>query len=118
MILMNNMKVSVIGSSNDVKFFLHRAFHLNKKDIIFSVFDSRESQENIRKQFKFIETPWGIEDILLASDLIINAMPLRRSNEFYEIIKNNNVNLYDDDDCGMERGFALFIPSGKEKGDK
>ena len=93
MILMISMKVSVIGSSNDVKFFLNRAFHLNKKDIIFSVFDSRENQENIRKQFKFIETPWGIEDILFASDLIINAMPLRRSNEFYEIIKNNNVNL-------------------------
>ena len=90
---MNNMKISIIGSSNDIKFFLLRTLHLNKKDITFSVFDSRQNQENIRKQFKFIETPWSIEDVVLGSDLIINAMPLRRSNEFFEIIKNNKVNL-------------------------
>ena len=43
------MKISVIGSSKDTEFFILRSLHLKKDDFIFSIFDSRESQNRLSK---------------------------------------------------------------------
>ena len=87
------MKISVIGSNKDTEFFILRSLHLKKHEIKFSIFDSRENQNKLRKQFNNVETPWNIEDVLKGSDIIINAYPIKNNNNFFEIIKNNKSSL-------------------------
>ena len=70
MILMNKMKVSVIGSSQDTVFFIKRSEFL-KKDITFSIFDSKEVQDSLKKSYKSVEVPWSINDVLKDSNLIL-----------------------------------------------
>tara|TARA_Y100001935_G_scaffold104150_1_gene86477 strand:+ start:2800 stop:3693 length:894 start_codon:yes stop_codon:yes gene_type:complete len=92
MILMNSMKVSIIGSSQDAIFFIKRSEFL-KKDIKFSIFDSKEIQDNLKKTYNSVEIPWNISDVLKDSDLILNGCSLKKNIEFFEIVKNNNSNL-------------------------
>ena len=92
MILMNSMKVSIIGSSQDAIFFIKRSEFL-KKDIKFSIFDSKEIQDNLKKTYNSVEIPWNISDVLKDSDLILNGFSLKKNIEFFEIVKNNNSNL-------------------------
>ena len=89
---MNKMKVSVIGSSQDTVFFIKRSEFL-KKDITFSIFDSKEVQDSLKKSYKSVEVPWSINDVLKDSNLILNGCSLKKNIEFFEIIKNNNTNL-------------------------
>ena len=92
MILMNKMKISIIGSSQDTIFFIERSKFLGK-NILFSVFDSKEIQDNLNKSYDSVETPWNISDVLKDSSLILNGCSIKNSMEFFEIIKNNNSNL-------------------------
>ena len=92
MILMNKMKISIIGSSQDTIFFIERSKFLGK-NILFSVFDSKEIQDNLKKSYDSVETPWNISDVLKDSSLILNGCSIKNSMEFFEIIKNNNSNL-------------------------
>tara|TARA_Y100001954_G_scaffold238636_1_gene307268 strand:- start:5695 stop:6588 length:894 start_codon:yes stop_codon:yes gene_type:complete len=92
MILRNSMKVSIIGSSQDAIFFIKRSEFL-KKDIKFSIFDSKEIQDNLKKTYNSVEIPWNISDVLKDSDLILNGCSLKKNIEFFEIVKNNNSNL-------------------------
>ena len=87
------MKISVIGSNKDTEFFILRSLHLKKYEIKFSIFDTRENQNKLRKQFNNVETPWNIEDVLKGSDIIINAYSIKNNNNFFEIIKNNKNSL-------------------------
>ena len=87
------MKISVIGSNKDTEFFILRSLHLNKHEIKFSIFDTRENQNKLRKQFNNVETPWNIEDVLKGSDIIINSYSIKNYNNFFEIIKNNKNSL-------------------------
>ena len=64
MILMNSMKVSIIGSSQDAIFFIKRSEFL-KKDIKFSIFDSKEIQDNLKKTYNSVEIPWNISDEII-----------------------------------------------------
>ncbi len=86
------MKVSIIGSSQDAIFFIKRSEFL-KKDIKFSIFDSKEIQDNLKKTYNSVEIPWNISDVLKDSDLILNGCSLKKNIEFFEIVKNNNSNL-------------------------
>ena len=92
MILMNKLKISIIGSSQDTIFFIERSKFLGK-NILFSVFDSKEIQDNLKKSYDSVETPWNISDVLKDSSLILNGCSIKNSMEFFEIIKNNNSNL-------------------------
>ena len=92
MISMNKMKVSIIGSSQDAIFFIKRSEFL-KKDITFSIFDSKEVQDSLKKSYKSVEIPWSINDVLKDSNLILNGCSLKKNIEFFEIIKSNNTNL-------------------------
>ena len=67
------MKISVIGSSKDTEFFILRSLNLKKDDFIFSIFDSRESQNKLRKTYSNVETPWNIEDVINGADILING---------------------------------------------
>ena len=87
------MKISVIGSNKDTEFFILRSLHLKKHEIKFSIFDTRENQNKLRKQFDNVETPWNIEDVLKGSDIIINSYSIKNYNNFFEIIKNNKNSL-------------------------
>ena len=87
------MKISVIGSSKDTEFFILRSMHLKKEDFNFSVFDSRESQNKLRKAYSNVETPWNIEDVINGADILINGYSIKNIDSFFEIIKNNNINL-------------------------
>lgn len=87
------MKISVIGSSKDTEFFILRSLHLKKEDFNFSVFDSRESQNRLRKTYSNVETPWNIEDVINGADILINGYSIKNTDNFFEIIKNNNINL-------------------------
>ena len=87
------MKISVIGSSKDTEFFILRSLHLKKDDFIFSIFDSRESQNRLRKAYNNVETPWNIEDVINGADILINGYSFKNIDNFFEIIKNNNINL-------------------------
>ena len=69
---MNKMKVSIIGSSQDAIFFIKRSEFL-KKDITFSIFDSKEVQDSLKKSYKSVEIPWSINDVLKDSNLILNG---------------------------------------------
>ena len=92
MILMNKLKISIIGSSQDTIFFIERSKFLGK-NILFSIFDSKEIQDNLKKSYDSVETPWNISDVLKDSSLILNGCSLKNSMEFFEIIKNNKSNL-------------------------
>ena len=92
MILMNNLKVSIIGSSQDTIFFIERSKFLGK-NIKFSIFDSKEIQVNLKRKFDSVDIPWNIRDVLKDSNLILNGCSLKKNMEFLEIIKNNNSNL-------------------------
>ena len=87
------MKISVIGSSRDTEFFILRSLHLKKEDFNFSVFDSRESQNRLRNTYSNVETPWNIEDVINGADILINGYSIKNTDNFFEIIKNNNINL-------------------------
>ena len=87
------MKISVIGSSKDTEFFILRSLHLKKEDFNFSIFDSRESQNRLRKTYSNVETPWNIEDVINGADILINGYSIKNTDNFFEIIKNNNINL-------------------------
>ena len=60
---------------------------------MFSIFDSKEIQDNLKKSYDSVETPWNISDVLKDSSLILNGCSIKNSMEFFEIIKNNNSNL-------------------------
>tara|TARA_B100000941_G_scaffold289579_1_gene269272 strand:+ start:819 stop:1709 length:891 start_codon:yes stop_codon:yes gene_type:complete len=90
--LMSKMKVSVIGASQDVIFFIKRSEYL-KRDIKFSIFDSKEAQDSLKKTFNLVETPWNIKDVLKDSNLILNGCSVKKYLEFFEIIKNNKSEL-------------------------
>ena len=87
------MKISVIGSSKDTEFFILRSLHLKKYDFNFSVFDSRESQNKLRKTYSNVETPWNIEVVINCADILINGYSIKNIDNFFEIIKNNKINL-------------------------
>ena len=89
---MNKLKISIIGSSQDTIFFIERSKFL-EKNILFSVFDSKEIQDNLKKSYDSVETPWNISDVLKDSSLILNGCSIKNSMEFFEIIKNNKSNL-------------------------
>ena len=89
---MNKLKISIIGSSKDTIFFIERSKFLGK-NILFSIFDSKEIQDNLKKSYDSVETPWNISDVLKDSSLILNGCSIKNSMEFFEIIKNNNSNL-------------------------
>ena len=90
--LMSKMKVSVIGASQDAIFFIKRSEYL-KRDIKFSIFDSKETQDSLKKTFNLVETPWNIKDVLKDSNLILNGCSVKKYLEFFEIIKNNKSEL-------------------------
>ena len=71
------MKISVIGSSKDTEFFILRSLHLKKEDFNFSIFDSRESQNRLRKTYSNVETPWNIEDVINGADILINGYSIK-----------------------------------------
>ena len=87
------MKISVIGSSKDTEFFILRSLHLKKNDFNFSVFDSRENQNRLRKTFSNVTTPWNIDDVINGADILINGYSIKNTDNFFEIIKNNRINL-------------------------
>jgi len=87
------MKISVIGSNKDTEFFILRSLYLKKLDIKFSIFDTRENQNRLKKQFNNVEAPWNIEDVFKGSDIIINAYSIKNNYNFFEILKNNKNNL-------------------------
>ena len=89
---MNKLKISIIGSSQDTIFFIERSKFLGK-NILFSIFDSKEIQDNLKKSYDSVETPWNISDVLKDSSLILNGCSIKNSMEFFEIIKNNKSNL-------------------------
>ncbi len=89
---MSKMKVSVIGASQDAIFFIKRSEYL-KRDIKFSIFDSKEAQDSLKKTFNLVETPWNIKDVLKDSNLILNGCSVKKYLEFFEIIKNNKSEL-------------------------
>ena len=60
---------------------------------MFSIFDSKEIQDNLKKLYDSVETPWNISDVLKDSSLILNGCSIKNSMEFFEIIKNNKSNL-------------------------
>ena len=60
---------------------------------MFSIFDSKEIQDNLKKSYDSVETPWNISDVLKDSSLILNGCSIKNSMEFFEIIKNNKSNL-------------------------
>ena len=86
MISMNKMKVSIIGSSQDAIFFIRRSEFL-KKDITFSIFDSKEVQDSLKKSYKSVEIPWSINDVLKDSNLILNGCSLKKIPNFLKLLK-------------------------------
>ena len=86
------MKISIIGLNSDSIFFLNRASLLKKdSDLSFYAFDDRKIQNDHKKKFSNLKTPWNLSDVLDKCELLLNCSGLKNLPNTISILEDNKI---------------------------